>query len=178
MRCISLTQPWTTLVATGKKSVETRSWYTPYRGLLAIHASKSFPGWAKDCCRAPKFELALQEAGYAPPQWKQDRCLEPLPLGVVLCVVKLVSCIRTEQIAAALSEQELAFGDYTPGRWAWKLDLQWELPKPVLARGALGLWDIDDKLVDTFASPFDNTPAPSPVVTVVPRPVFGEEVKR
>ena len=42
-RCLSLIQPWATLVAIGAKKVETRSWKTPYRGWLAIHASKAFP---------------------------------------------------------------------------------------------------------------------------------------
>lgn len=34
----------------------------------------------------------------------------------------------------------LAFGDYTPGRWAWKIEDVELLPEPVPARGALGLW--------------------------------------
>lgn len=38
MKALTLHQPWATLVALGIKTVETRSWYTPYRGPLAIHA--------------------------------------------------------------------------------------------------------------------------------------------
>ena len=34
-------QPYATLLAIGAKSIETRSWKTPYRGLLAVHASQT-----------------------------------------------------------------------------------------------------------------------------------------
>ena len=44
MKALTLTQPWASLVAIGAKRIETRSWSTPYRGLLAIHAAKGFPG--------------------------------------------------------------------------------------------------------------------------------------
>lgn len=44
MKALSLTQPWATLVAIGAKKIETRSWSTSYRGPVAIHASKGYPG--------------------------------------------------------------------------------------------------------------------------------------
>ena len=40
MKALSLTQPWASLVADGRKTTETRSWLTHYRGPLAIHATK------------------------------------------------------------------------------------------------------------------------------------------
>jgi len=40
LKAISLKQPWANLVASGKKSVETRKWKTPYRGDLVICSSK------------------------------------------------------------------------------------------------------------------------------------------
>lgn len=39
-----------------------------------------------------------------------------------------------------LTDQERAFGDYTPGRWAWLLDNVRPLPRPIAARGMPGLW--------------------------------------
>lgn len=36
--CLTLTQPWATLVAIGVKCIETRSWQKAYRGPLLIHA--------------------------------------------------------------------------------------------------------------------------------------------
>ena len=41
LKAISLKQPWANLVASGKKSIETRKWKTPYRGDLVICSSKN-----------------------------------------------------------------------------------------------------------------------------------------
>src|SRR4051794_18968482 len=38
-RVLSLKQPWAWAVSAGKKKVENRSWNTPYRGTVYIHAS-------------------------------------------------------------------------------------------------------------------------------------------
>ena len=41
MKAISLKQPWANLVATGKKTIETRKWSTKYRGDLVICSSQN-----------------------------------------------------------------------------------------------------------------------------------------
>lgn len=40
MRALSLRQPWANLIASGKKTIETRKWTTHYRGPLLIVSSK------------------------------------------------------------------------------------------------------------------------------------------
>ncbi len=50
MKRLSLIQPWATLILSGAKRFETRSWRTPYRGPLAIHAGGRFPSLAKSLC--------------------------------------------------------------------------------------------------------------------------------
>lgn len=48
-KCLSLWQPWASLIALRAKHIETRSWSTSYRGPLAIHASKKcVPGTIGD----------------------------------------------------------------------------------------------------------------------------------
>lgn len=39
---LSLTRPWSELVAHGLKDVENRTWSTPFRGVLVLHAAKSW----------------------------------------------------------------------------------------------------------------------------------------
>lgn len=39
-RVLTLWQPWASLVASGTKRIETRSWQTPHRGPVIIHAAK------------------------------------------------------------------------------------------------------------------------------------------
>ena len=40
MRALSVKQPWANLIASGRKTIETRTWATPYRGTLLIVSSK------------------------------------------------------------------------------------------------------------------------------------------
>lgn len=144
MKVLTLTQPWATLVAIGAKQIETRSWPTHNRGPLAIHAAKglgSIGGAAGllRLCRSEPFSRCLVDAGF--------RSTIELPLGAIVAVCTLDDCFRfTEENTANLSEQERAFGDYTPGRYGFRLGNIRKLETPILARGSLGLWNYEGEL--------------------------------
>ncbi len=150
MKTLSLTQPWATLVAVGAKRIETRSWGTTYRGPLAIHASKGFPADCKELCQDDPFFTKLIDAGYgrrekgAPDDNWMEVGVERLPRGVVIATCVLSDCRRITEIRSDLpvpdASVELAFGDYTPGRWAWVLS-DIKAIEPIPAKGRLGLWD-------------------------------------
>jgi hypothetical protein len=133
MKTLSLTQPWATLVAIGAKQFETRSWPTRYRGPLAIHASKGFPKDCRELCLEEPFLTTLHNAGY--PSWRE------LPTGVVLCTCILFGCGEVELLTRSISDTEAIFGDYSDGRYAWRLTNVEQLPEPIAAKGALGLWE-------------------------------------
>jgi hypothetical protein len=46
-----------------------------------------------------------------------------------------------------MSDLERAFGDYAHSRWAWLLADVKPLEKPVPAKGTLGLWEWDEKMI-------------------------------
>lgn len=154
MKALSLTQPWATLIAIGAKRIETRSWQTPYRGPLAIHAAAGLsPVGGKrglmDTCRQVPFRSVLLRAGYLG--------TPSLPLGAIVAVCALVSVVTTQLIKAPggwgwsapdgrlydfiLTDQERAFGDYSNGRYAWLLADIRPLAEPIPAKGALSLWE-------------------------------------
>jgi hypothetical protein len=150
MKTLSLTQPWASLVAIGAKRVETRSWTTSYRGPIAIHAAKGFPKWAKETVWQEPFLQRLRDAeiirfnifaGYA------GEGEGSFPLGAVIATANLVDIWRVEKASEPqswrLSADEIAFGDYSRGRYAWFLSDVKQLPEPIPARGALGLWEWD-----------------------------------
>lgn len=60
-----------------------RSWPTSYRGPLAIHAAKAFPGWACELCLTSPFFEALTEGRGAVQALR-------LPRGKVVAVAELV----------------------------------------------------------------------------------------
>ena len=64
---LSVKQPWTTMIANGSKTIETRTWCTEWRGPLVIVSSKK-----------PDLELEDMSTG--------------LPLGQALCITLLVNC--------------------------------------------------------------------------------------
>lgn len=137
-KALSLTQPWASLVALGSKKLETRSWYTSYRGPLVIHAAKGYPAWARELANTPAFRQGLG-------------CLDPdrLPLGVGLCVVNLRACVKTSEIdklntiGIHPAVNEITFGNYADGRWAWALEYEYSFhhPIPAIGRQRLFNWE-------------------------------------
>lgn len=135
MKALTLTQPWASLVALDCKRMETRDWQTSYRGLLAIHAAKSYPEWVQRLLLFDEdFRDAIRRSGFTPADFTS------LPLGAVVAVVRLVDCVRITRDNAP-SAPEHAFGDYTPGRFMWRLRDTRRLPEPITARGYQQLWD-------------------------------------
>jgi hypothetical protein len=139
MKTLTLTQPWATLVAIGAKKIETRSWSTNYRGPLAIHAAKGFSTWAKEECWDVDFCVPLNNAGYK--IFDMDTGATDLPLGAVIATCELVDVIRIYADTDIPGKPELMFGDYTVGRYMWKLENVVCLPEPIPAKGSLGLWE-------------------------------------
>jgi len=142
MKAITLMQPWASLVALKAKRYETRSWSVNYRGLLAIHASKEFSEASRKLARSQPFASVLFGSE------------EDLPLGCVVAICKLTAVFKTADLTGqsafefARDEQsscEEAFGDFSPGRFAWLLTNVVALENPIPARGALGLWEWDEK---------------------------------
>jgi hypothetical protein len=143
MKCITLTQPWASLIAVGAKKIETRSWNTNYRGPLAIHAALKFPMKTRWLLARDPFRSEFIKAGYHIGPLKN---LSWLPLGAVVATCELADIVPTEtaiQFDYGLSDEEIKFGDYSPGRWAWRLDNVKKLPEPIPAKGALRLWETD-----------------------------------
>jgi hypothetical protein len=146
MKALTILQPWASLIAIGAKQIETRSWPTNYRGPLAIHAGKRID-----------LEITRQRLNDAGLVIVQD-----VPLGFVIAIADLVDCVEVKHqycdrisgttkliilpFKAELSTSkiikgnELALGDYTPGRYAWILANVRRID-PVPAKGKQRLWE-------------------------------------
>ena len=156
MKAISLWQPWATLMAIGAKTIETRGRPTQYRGPIAIHAAKRLTRDEIGLCHEQPFASALRAGGY--------ETVRELPLGALVCVVTLVDCIQIPEGTPAQGKlfgdgvlvrgvtlppdgDELAFGNYAPGRYAWiTRDLR-KLSDPVPWPGKQWLFDVPDEVI-------------------------------
>jgi hypothetical protein len=141
MKALSIIQPWASLIVIGAKSLETRSWSTPYRGPLLIHASQKLP------TNLQKFKFTHDEFFR---DFIQD--MEQLPYGAVIGKAELINIYSTDLLTnpnhqdkpLTLSDQEKAFGDYSTGRYAWHLINPVLFDKPIKWKGSLSLWEFPD----------------------------------
>jgi activating signal cointegrator 1 len=137
---LSLHDPWGSALAVGAKSVETRSWPAPERyweQAIAIHVSGTLTAQAKAVCEEEPFSRVLQSAGYS---WTPRQGFGwNLPLKHVIAIAWLE---RVQRITSTclVDEHERIFGNYTPGRYAWKFGAVYRLKQPIEATGRLGLW--------------------------------------
>lgn len=83
MKAISLLQPWASLVVMGVKKIETRSWSTPYRGTILIHASQGKAG--SIFVRDPPFSKYIPD-------------FKALPFGAIIGEVTLTAILRVEDL--------------------------------------------------------------------------------
>jgi hypothetical protein len=167
IKALSLWNPWAALWACGAKEFETRSWSVPnnYRGPIAIHAAsisisrvlkQVFPLWKWSY--APDYEAKRIFLEAARAALNIDN-LNTLPLGCIIATAELVGChkivlhggrglsstspgwLETDRGIYEPTEQELLFGDWTPGRYAWEPANIIMLPEPIPTPGKQGLWN-------------------------------------
>ncbi len=141
MKALTIIQPWASLIASGIKRFETRSWPTRYRGPIAIHAGLSDRYYGTF-----GYQDILVAAGQMP-EWAEyiarfaDDPPHEIPFGAVIATAELVECWEIHSPNFRLWANEAIFGDYTPGRYAWELTNIKPLETPVKTRGYQGLWD-------------------------------------
>lgn len=133
IKTITIWEPWATLIAIEAKRRETRGWPARHVGPIAIHASKSRRGL--EFFHLEPFRSVLAAKGIDSP--------EQLPFGCVIAIARLEGNDPVEGVRDKISAQELAFGDYSDGRHAWRLAHVMRLKQPIPVTGQQGLWDWD-----------------------------------
>lgn len=138
------------------KGVETRSWepWIPVPFDVVIHATKKWTPAFTALVRTWPFRQCLEQGGYHacdPRKFLRDHPHDAggwrkwLPLGALIGVATVV---RVAPIASFLAEwsryedgaaeryaEEVAFGDYSPGRFGWELANARALLRPIPFRG-------------------------------------------
>ena len=126
MKALTISQPFASLIASGEKWVENRSWSTRYRGPLAIHAGKGIQYLSRD-------DLA------------------DYPTGAIVAVCRLTNCVLLNHARARPDPDGLIVGThvtwgelvahpYTEGPWCWVIEDVVRLARPIPCRGQVGLW--------------------------------------
>jgi hypothetical protein len=141
LRVLSMWQPWASLCvvpdpayggARPAKSYETRHWRPTYPPPIhvAIHATKKY--------LPPERGSRMHDALL--------RCeIDPVPRGVIIGLATISELIPTEQLLTKWRDgtgeimpefaDEVDFGDYRYGRYAYRLDDVVALPEPIPFKG-------------------------------------------
>jgi len=148
VKCITLWQPWASLIVMGRKKIETRGWECSYRGRLLIHAAKRMDT-ALAFCHKPPFNKYVSLAN--------------LPYGAIVGEVQLVGmhsisslrdripAIKSHHIVGdqliLTDSEEYAFGDYSLGRYGWILENPIRYANPIPYKGQQGMFNVPDYLL-------------------------------
>lgn len=155
MKAITILEPWASLIACGEKKIETRSWATKYRGKIAIHAAAKH---TRLQFKEPYYSV-LSEYYRLHVPYEDDEIL----YGKIIAIADLVDCAQFTHTmiprrntillnGQEVTEKEIAFGEYTPGRWGWILEKVQRI-KPVPAKGQQRIWNWnipDDYFIENF----------------------------
>ena len=132
MKALTLHQPWASLIAAGVKCSETRHWAAPqadWNTLIALHAG------------------ARSDNHFRTHDPEVLRCLgtDPLPAKAIIAVALLQDCVPTETVRPDPTEHR--FGDFTPGRFAWRMSDIQPLSEPVPIAGHHKLWTVPPEVM-------------------------------
>lgn len=140
MKALSIIQPWTSLIATGIKDIENRTWRTNYRGEFLLHASGKV---LRDGWNALTPQMREQAARLMCP-FGEVQDVRQLPVSAIIGRARIVDCVQNHPSVWA-----------EKGVWNWVLEDRVLFTKPILnVKGKLGFWDFDDDLLKD-AVPYD-----------------------
>lgn len=146
MKALSLYEPWATLVALEEKEYEIRGWKTDYRGPLVICAAKQ----RLSIYKYPPIKKVIDAL------WRHKITLNDLNWGRAVAIADLTVIYHADDLVGPfcrlLKKNEKIYGDFSPGRFAWKLERVRRFKNPFPVKGKQGLFDVDDsyKNLDTY----------------------------
>lgn len=157
MLALTITQPYASLIAIGIKKIETRSWKTNYRGLLAIHAGAGLKsvggntGFYQLLCQRFIGEALLDHG---------IRWATQLPRGAIVAIARLEAIVPAIALVEGMTYwstpacrpyasnwgNDRVLGDYSGSRYAWLLTDVRRLPIPIPVRGKQRLWSVPEEI--------------------------------
>lgn len=154
MKTITIKQPWASLIVSGLKDIENRSWKTNFRGRVLIHAGK-----ARDKQYGMPRELFANDKVYSVITEKE------LPQGAIIGSVEIVDCVKNHPSSWAIE-----------GDWHWVLANPVMFPEPITGvKGKLSFWDYDGELPKPKPEP-QNPGQPIPDMKELQEKAFRDDV--
>jgi len=152
MKAITVKQPWASLICSGIKDIENRTWKTNFRGRVLIHAGKGKQYSIHQLLSIDQKRAFEKAVGY---EYDFNKMF---PKGAIIGSVEIVGCIINHpSIWAEKTEgvTDINTGEFIPKRnpkaiYNWVLANPIKFPEPLPAKGKLSFWEFDQ------GSEFDN----------------------
>jgi hypothetical protein len=133
----SIWQPYASLVVHGHKFFETSTWPAPSSLIgqtLGIASTKNLKPEQRAAFEDPEFSHYYEASGMP--------ALEELPFGYLLGTVLVHSCeLITEDLMEDVTAEELSYGWWVPGSYAWRLRYPKAFERPIPIVGKQGLYE-------------------------------------
>lgn len=138
MKAITVKQPWASLIVTGLKPIENRTWNTNFRGRVLIHTSAT-PVKGLPCeILSPLQYAAVFSAG------RLDALIAPC--GAIIGSVEIVDCVIDHSSIWA-EKTNLMRGDKPIYNWVLANPI--EFNTPFYCKGKQSFWEFPDFLLDS-----------------------------
>ncbi|CAL5413557.1 unnamed protein product [Camellia sinensis] len=162
--CLTMHQPWASLLVHGIKRIEGRSWHSPIRGRLWIHAAGKVP----DPATIKAMEDFYREI-YAVNGITDLKFPEHYPISRLLGCVEVVGCVTREKLVCW---EELPEGVRLEGQtdYCWLCEQPQKLIVPFEMRGFQGVYNLEKKIYEAAARGLCPVKAPLPVKFPLPNP--------
>ena len=156
--CLTMHQPWASLLVYGIKRIEGRTWPTRYRGRLWIHAASKEPEEEAVAACKQQYEALYAMDGVPPAaiEWPQR-----YPTSCLLGCVELKACVGqgTLQQLTPLSD---SLRTESESAQCWLCECPQRLIVPFAMAGQHKLWKLEAKLVKNAAMGLKASNPPIP----------------
>ncbi|XP_017976657.1 PREDICTED: uncharacterized protein LOC18600088 [Theobroma cacao] len=162
--CLTMHQPWASLLVHGIKRIEGRSWPAPIRGRLWIHAASKVP----DEATIKAMEDFYREI-YAVNGITDLKFPEHYPVSRLLGCVEVVGCLRCEELA---QWEVLPEGVRLEGQtdFCWLCEQPKKLLIPFEMRGFQRVYNLEKKIYEAAVRGLVPVEGPAPVKFPLPNP--------
>ncbi|XP_044391906.1 uncharacterized protein [Triticum aestivum] len=162
--CLTMHQPWASLLVHGIKRVEGRSWPSPVTGRLWIHAASKVP----DPDTVAAMEAFYREI-YAVDGVHHIDFPQHYPVSRLLGCVEVVGCVRSEELVCWEDvPQSVRLEGLTD--FCWLCENPQKLVVPFEMRGYQGVYNLERRVYEGAARGLSHVQGPLPVKFPLPDP--------
>lgn len=162
--CLTMHQPWASLLVHGIKRIEGRSWPAPIRGRLWIHAASKVPEEAT----IKAMEDFYREI-YAVNGITDLKFPDHYPVSRLLGCVEVVGCVRGEELASwEMVPEGVRLEGLTD--FCWLCEQPQKLLIPFEMRGYQRVYNLEKKIYEAAVRALIPVKGPLPVKFPLPNP--------